>query len=338
MNLVASILACAQALHADENLERYYQRELHMGVEFEVVLYAPNKEVAGKATSAAFARVAELEKRLSDYDPESELSRLSASATRPLQAAGPLPVRVSEDLWAVLFVSQKLSEKSEGKFDITVGPLTKLWRRARRQKELPTKEQIAKALESVGYKHMQLDEKLRTAKLLKPNMRLDAGGIAKGYAAEEALVKIRELGIQEALVRASGDIAAGDPPPGELGWKIGLAPLDPDQPPERFILLKNAAVSTSGDSRQHLVVDGKRYSHIIDPHTGYGIAGRSSVSIIAPRGIDADSIASAVSILGPEKGLKLVEETPGAAALMIVEQDGSQKSYASSRFAGFEAK
>ncbi|MGI8978734.1 MAG: FAD:protein FMN transferase [Pirellulaceae bacterium] len=332
MNLVASLLACALLLQADEKLERYYQRELHMGVEFEVVLYASSQEVAGKAMSAAFARVAELDKRLSDYDPESELSRLSVGSPSAE------PVKVSEDFWAVLSVSQKLSEQSEGKFDITIGPLTKLWRRARRQKELPTKEQIAKALESVGYKHLQLDEKLRTAKLLRPNMRLDAGGIAKGYAAEEALVKIRELGIQEALVRASGDIAAGDPPPGEIGWKIGLAPLDPDQLPERFILLKNAAVSTSGDSRQHLIVDGKRYSHIIDPQTGWGISGRSSVSVIAPRGIDADSIASAVSVLGPEKGLKLVEDTPGAAALMIVEQDGSQKSFTSSRFAGFEAK
>ena len=332
MNLVASLLACALLLQADEKLQRYSHRELHMGVEFEIVLYAPHEATAQKAMAAAFERVAELDKRLSDYDPESELSKLSAGSPSVE------PVKVSEDLWEVLLVSQRLSAKSEGKFDITVGPLTKLWRRARRQKELPAKEQIAKALESVGYKYLELDEQLHTAKLLKPNMRLDAGGIAKGYAAEEALVKIRELGIQEALVRASGDIAAGDPPPGEKGWKIGLAPLDPDQPPERFILLKNAAVSTSGDSRQHLIVDGKRYSHIIDPHTGWGIAGRSSVSVIAPRGIDADSIASAVSILGPEKGLKLVEDTPGAAVLIIVEQEGSQKSYTSSRFAGFEAK
>ena len=330
MNLLLALAALA--IGADENLERYSQRAVHMGVEFEVILYAPNEAAAKKAMAAAFARVAELDKRLSDYDPESELSRLSAGSPSAE------PVRVSEDLWAVLSVSQKLSENSEGKFDITVGPLTKLWRRARRQKELPTKEQIATALDSVGYKHLVLDEKLHTAKLLKPNMRLDAGGIAKGYAAEEALAKIRELGITQALVRASGDIAAGDAPPGEKGWKIGLAPLDPDQPPEKFIWLKNAAVSTSGDARQHLIVDGKRYSHIIDPHTGYGISGRSSVSVIAPRGIDADSIASAVSILGPKKGLKLVEDTPGAAALMIVDESGSQKSYTSSRFAGFEAR
>jgi thiamine biosynthesis lipoprotein len=303
-----------------------------MGVEFEVVLYAPSEAAAQQAMTAALARVAELDKRLSDYDSESELSRLSAGSPSAE------PVKVSEDLWAVLSVSQKLSEKSEGKFDITVGPLTKLWRRARRQQELPTKGQIDKALESVGYKQLVLNETNHTARLLKPDMRLDAGGIAKGYAAEEALVKIRDLGITQALVRASGDIAAGDPPPGEKGWKIGLAPLDPNQPPEKFIWLKNAAVSTSGDSRQHLIVEGKRYSHIIDPHTGYGVSGRSSVSVIAPRGIDADSIASAVSILGPEKGLKLVEDTPGAAALMIVDQDGKQKPYTSSRFAQFEVK
>lgn len=331
--LVAPLLACcALAFSAEDKQQRFSQRAVHMGVEFEVVLYAPSEPAAKQALTAAFARVAELDKTLSDYAPESELSRLSAAS---LSAE---PVKVSQDLWTVLSASQQLSARSEGKFDLTIGPLTKLWRRARRQKELPTKEQIERALESVGYKNLVLDEKLHTAKLFKPNMRLDAGGIAKGFAAEEALAKIRELGITQALVRASGDIAAGDPPPGEKGWKIGLAPLDPDRPPERFILLKNAAVSTSGDSRQHLIVDGKRYSHIIDPHTGYGIAGRSSVSVIAKSGIDADSIASAVSILGPEKGLKLVEETPGAAALMIVDEEGTQKSYTSSRFADFEAK
>ena len=331
MNPLVALLACC-VLSAEPKLERYSHRELHMGVAFEVVLYAPDDAAAKKAMAAAFARVADLDKQLSDYDPESELSRLSAGSPSAE------PVKVSEDLWEVLSTSQRLSERCGGTFDITVGPLTKLWRRARRQKELPTKEQIAKALESVGYKHLEINEKQRTAKLLSSNMRLDAGGIAKGYAAEEALAIIRERGISRALVRASGDIAAGEAPPGEDGWKIGLAPLDPDQPPERFILLKNAAVSTSGDSRQHLVVEGKRYSHIIDPQTGYGIQGRSSVSVIAPRGIDADSIASAVSILGPEKGLKLVEDTPGAAVLMIVEEDGVQKTFTSKRFAEFEAK
>lgn len=333
MNLVASLIACFFLVpSAEETSERFSQRAVHMGVEFEVVLYAPNEAAATKAITAAFARVAQLDKVLSDYDPQSELSRLSAGSPSAE------PVKVSEDLWEILLASQKLSTRSEGKFDLTIGPLTKLWRRARRQKELPTKEQIIKALESVGYKNIELDEKSHTARLIRPNMRLDAGGIAKGFAAEEALAKIRELGITQALVRASGDIAAGDPPPGEQGWKIGLAPLDPDQTPTRFIWLKNGAVSTSGDSRQHLIVDGKRYSHIIDPQTGYGIEGRSSVSVIAPRGIDADSIASAVSILGPEKGLKLVEDTPGAAMFIIAEQDGKQQTVASQRFAELESK
>lgn len=333
MNLLAALFACCVLVgQAEPKLERYSQREIHMGVEFEVVLHAPDEALAKKAMSAAFARVAELDKRLSDYDPESELSRLGAGSPSTE------PLAVSEDLWEVLSVSQRLSEQSGGAFDITVGPLTKLWRRARRQKELPAREQIAKALESVGFKHLELDASRHTAQLKRPAMRLDAGGIAKGYAADEALEKLRELGITRALVRASGDISAGDPPPGEKGWKIGLAPLEPDQPPERFILLKNGAVSTSGDSRQHLVVDGKRYSHLIDPRTGYGISGRSSVSVIAPRGIDADSIASAVSILGPEKGLELVEAMPGAAALVIIEQEREQKAFRSRRFQELETK
>lgn len=333
MNLIAPLVACcALSLQAEETLERFSKRELHMGVEFEVVLFAPDQAAADKAFAAAFERIAELDKRLSDYDPESELSRLSAGA--PSQR----PVTLSADLWEVISASNRLSERTDGAFDITIGPLTKLWRRARRQKEPPTNEQIAKALDSVGYKHLELDAKERTLRLKRPAMRLDAGGIAKGYAAEQALLKLRELGIRRALVRGSGDIAAGEAPPGEKGWRIGLAPLDPDQTPQRFVLLANQAVSTSGDSRQHLIVNGKRYSHLIDPRTGWGIEGRSSVSVIAPRGIDADSLASAVSILGPKKGLELVEDSAGAAAQIIVEKDGAEETLSSRRFAPFEVK
>ncbi len=316
----------------DSALSRYSQSQPHMGVEFEVVLYASDQGTAEKALAAAFDRIKKLDETLSDYREESELSQLSASSLQGSE------VKVSDDLWQILSASRALSERTAGAFDITVGPLSKLWRRARRQRELPSQEQIDKALAAVGYPHLQLNPQMKTAKLLRPQMRLDAGGIAKGFAAEEALITLRKLRITRALVRASGDIAVGDAPPGENGWRIGMAPLDPDQAPTRFLLLKDAAVSTSGDARQHLIVDGKRYSHLIDPRTGYGISSRSSVTVVAPHGIDADSLASAVSILGPEKGLKLIEETKGAAMLMIVEQEGAEKSIASNCFAAFEAK
>lgn len=333
MNTAAALLlmvAASPGQSAPPELARFAQRQLHMGVEFEVVLYAPDQATADKALAAAFDRIAELDRIMSDYDADSELSRLSATAPSKQ------PVKVTGELWTVLVHAQSVSQRSDGAFDVTAGPLTKLWRRARRQKELPSQEQIAKALAAVSYQHVHLDFDRRTVALTKPEMRLDLGGIAKGFADDEALAAMHKLGISRALVRASGDIAVGQPPPGEKGWKIGIAPLDPDQEPTRFVLLADQAISTSGDSRQHLIVDGKRYSHIIDPRTGWGIEGRRSVSVIARRGIEADALATAVSVLDPEAGMRLIEESPESAALIVTESDGREVLHRSQRFAALE--
>jgi FAD:protein FMN transferase len=324
------LAAAGRPAPATEKLERFSQRQLHMGVEFEIVVYATDSQAADKAFAAGYERIAQLDRILSDYDAESELSRLSAST--PSKE----PIAVSDDLWAVLSHAQSVSKRSDGAFDVSIGPLTKLWRRARRQKEPPTSEQIARARESVGYQNIRLDADRQAVTLTRPAMRLDLGGIAKGFAAEEALAAIGKLGICRALVRASGDIAVGEPPPGETGWRIGIAPLDAEQAPTRFVSLANRAISTSGDSRQHLMVNGKRYSHIIDPQTGWGVEGRSSVTVIARRGIEADSVASAVSVLGPQAGLRLIEDTPDAAALIVTESADGQQTYRSQRFKDFE--
>jgi len=340
LSLLTALASGTAAAGADA-LARHVRTELHMGVEFEVVVYSDDTALAEKALTAGMARVAALDQALSDYNLESELSRLSATSTvagSPASGEVKFPaVKLSDDLWTVLAFSQQLSQQSDGAFDVTVGPLTKLWRRARRQKALPDPELLQTARAAVGYQHLRLDPEARTAQLLKPNMRLDLGGIAKGYAADEALAAIKKLGLTRALVRASGDIAAGDAPPGETGWLIGIAPLNPDEPPQRFVRLANNAISTSGDSRQHLEIGGKRYSHILDPRTGLGIESRSSVSVIAPRGMTADSLATAVSILGPDKGLALVAKYNGAALLMIAEDgEGQIREVASSNFARFE--
>ncbi len=318
---------------ADETrpLRRYRQAALQMGVEFEVELFAPGDPEASQAMTAAFARIAALDKALSDYDPASELSQLSetsavppgADLTNPPATAKAVPL--SDDVWRVLRYSQDLSRQTDGAFDVTIGPLTKLWRRARRQKELPADDRLADARAAVGFQFLKLDETAHTAQLLRPSMRLDLGGIAKGYAADEALAAIQKCGITRALVRASGDIAVGDPPPDQTGWKIGIAPLNPDDEPTRFVRLANRAISTSGDSRQHLVVGGKRYSHIIDPRTGIGVSGRSSVSVIARTGMEADGVATAVSVLGGEQGVALVRQRTDVELLLIVEDASGQE-------------
>jgi FAD:protein FMN transferase len=322
------------AVAAEPELKRFARVEPHMGVEFEAVLYAVDESDAEAALTAAMVRVAELDKKLSDYDLQSELSKLSeTSLATASQAPHVSRVMVSDDLWAVLAESQRLSEASSGAFDVTIGPLTKLWRRARRWKELPEPAALAMAQAAVGFQHLKLDAKARTAQLEKVNMRLDLGGIAKGYAADEALKAIKSRGIDRALVRASGDIAAGAPPPEERGWRVGIAPLDPREAPVRFLSLANCAVSTSGDAHQHLIIEGRRYSHILDPRTGSPVSGRSSVTVIASAGMLADGLATAASVLGPEKALELIKKHPGTELFMVWEDaEGEQRVVESARF------
>src|SRR5207244_13517945 len=158
----------------------------------------------------------------------------------------------------------------------------------------------------------------RTVELLKAGMQLDLGGIAKGYAADEALRILEQHGITRALAAAGGDIAVSGPPPDAEGWTVGIAPLeDPNQKPSRYLLLHDAAVSTSGDAEQYVEIDGKRYSHIVDPKTGIGLVGRQSVTVVARHGIMADSLTKVVCVLGPERGLPLIETIEGASAFVV---------------------
>ena len=305
-------LACPNSAWAAEPRHaRFEATQPHMGTSFTIIVYAANKGDAEKGFAAAFARIKVLDDCLSDFKPESELSLLSAAS--PTKT----PVRLSDDLFRVLAEAEKFSLASDGAFDVTVGPLTKLWRRARRQKQLPPPEMLHEALAAVGYKHLRLDAKSRTAELLRPKMRLDLGGIGQGFAADEAFAELRKLGLTRALINASGDILAGESPPGEAGWKVGIAPLKPDDPPSRFVTLKNRAVSTSGDAFQFVEIDGRRYSHIVDPRTGLGLSARTSVTIVAPDCTTADALATAVCVLGPEKGMKLIERTESVAGLFV---------------------
>jgi thiamine biosynthesis lipoprotein len=170
----------------------------------------------------------------------------------------------------------------------------------------------------VGYRKVRLDPKRRTVQLLTPGMQLDLGGIAKGYAADEALKLLRaKFGVTRALVAAAGDITCGDPPPGKDAWVVDIAPIARGQKP-RTLKLVNAAVSTSGDLEQFVEINGVRYSHIVDPRTGLGVTGRQSVTVIAPKGVQADSMTKAVMLMPPGKGLALVEATEGAAAYVVV--------------------
>ncbi|MFO7905849.1 MAG: FAD:protein FMN transferase [Pirellulaceae bacterium] len=256
-------------------LHRFQDSRRHMGTQFIVLLYSPNEELANQGFEATFARIAELEAVLSDYDRTSELTQLSRAAPTPH------PVEVSDDLWAVLQTAQRLSRQTEGAFDVTLGPLTKLWRRARRRQQLPSPSRRRDARAATGHAALVLHPKRQAVQLLKPNMRLDLGGIAKGYAVDQALRELKRVGITRALVNASGDMSASGPPPGKPGWLVGVAPLEPAAPSSVFGHLAHQSIATSGDAFQYVEIDGQRYSHILDPNSGLGLRTRGSVSILA---------------------------------------------------------
>ena len=294
-------------------------RQVQMGGEFRLKLYAADEPAANRAAAAVGRRVKALSAALSDYHPGSELNRLCDR-----YAVGE-PERVSDDLFAVLAAARRIGAASGGAFDVTVAPLVRLWRIARRRGELPDPRDLAAARSRVGWDRYTLDPAARTVTFTAPDVRLDFGGIAKGYAADAALAVLREHGVTSALIDAGGDLRLGDPPPDSDGWRIGLASLAaPDAPPTRFVTLSNCAVATSGDAYRAVEIDGVRYSHIVDPHTGLGLTERSSVTVIAPDGTTADALASAVSVLGPERGLRLLDKSPLSRRRQAAREQGAR--------------
>jgi thiamine biosynthesis lipoprotein len=295
-------------LHAGE-LHRYEAVEPHMGTLFRIELYAPDEATARGAFRAAFSRIHDLDQTLSDYQPDSELNRICVTAVG-------WPVKVSDDLFKVLEASQEIAAKTGGAFDVTLGPVIRLWRQARQLHRLPDPDQLRQAASRCGYRKLHLDAAARTVELDQAGIQLDVGGIAKGWAAEAALQRIGQLGIRSALVAASGDLAFSDAPPGQHGWKIGLGSED------RVALLSNCAVSTSGASEQFLEVAGTRYSHIIDPATSLGLTRDITVTVVAPHGAVADSLALALSVLDSTRGRLLIERERGAFAFVITRDAG----------------
>ncbi len=301
---------------------RYEFQQPEMGVPFRIVLYAPSQNAAEGAAAAAFQRVKQLNDIMTDYDSDSELSRLSQTSGQDKE------VEVSPDLWRVLERAQQLAERSHGAFDVTVGPYVNLWRFARRQGTMPDPARLAKARLAVGYTKMRLDPLRHGVTLLAPDMRLDLGGIAKGYAVDQALRSLGRRGITSALVSGGGDMAVSGPPPGKEGWRIELPPLDASNAPAaRFGLLSHAGVSTSGDLFQRLEINGQRYSHIIDPRTGVGLTDHSLVTVIAPDDFTADGLTKVASVLPPKEALKFIRQTPDVAVRIVRKPDAKVEVY-----------
>lgn len=300
-----------------------------MGSPFNIVIYSTDSLKAAEAASEAFKLIDTLNRAYSDYLPESELNALCEKSN-----VGKW-VPVSEPLFSVLEKAWTAGKRSGGAFDITAGPLIKLWRRARLEKRLPDQDSINAAKKLVSYKSIELDHACRCVRLIKPGIRLDLGGIAKGETAQRSYERLRNLGCAYALVDAGGDIVAGELPIGIDNWKIAINLPETGELMSDRLSLHNKAVATSGDLYQYLEINGERYSHIIDPVSGYAVKGSRNVTVIAADGADADWLATACSILPVRKALKLVEKKPSAEVLIAVLKGNKTYFYHSTGFATY---
>jgi thiamine biosynthesis lipoprotein len=289
---------------------RFDFESVQMATKFRLSLHAETRQAAERAADEAFARVAALTAVFSDYEPQSELSRLCA-------APHGVPFASSHDLQALVSRAQEISRLTDGAFDITCGHVSRLWRSMRTRKRVPPPERVAEARARMDWRAVAIDPANKTITLKNPGMLLDMGGIAKGYAADAVLRLLREKhGITRALVIAGGDIAAGDAPPDEAeGWEVKLrtfaAPIGGGAETLESIRLKNAAVSTSGDLYRSAAADGKSYAHIISPQTGLGLTNLTPCSVIAPDATTSDALATALCVLGREKGNPIAARFPG---------------------------
>jgi thiamine biosynthesis lipoprotein len=306
-------------------LSRHEYSLQRMGTLLRIVLYTSEENTASLAAHAAFDRVERLEQILSDYREDSEAQRLCRDAIWT-------PKAVSPELYYVLDKALRISHLTGGAFDVTVGPVTSLWREARRARRMPDPQALAKAKEAVGYGNLVLKPSNRTVLLKRKGMKLDFGGIAKGYSADEALKVLHSHGVRSALIDFGGDIVLGDPPPGESGWKIAV--FDPKIRPARFhyLMLHNLGVATSGDAYQYLNSRGRRYSHIVNPASSTGITDSVSTTLIAPDGITADALATALSILPVEEAVRIADSMEGVSVSLARRVDSWVRRFDSTRF------
>ena len=286
-------------------LQRFEFTQVHMGMPVRVVLYAADRAAAEASAKAAFSRIAELDSRMSDYRPDSEISRLTEVKAGSWTS-------ISAELCQVLERALFVARASDGAFDPTVGPLVDLWWAARETRSVPTAAAITISKSRVGWQHVTLDCGASRIQLAVLRMRFDLGGIAKGFILQEALSVLRARGTGRALLEAGGDIVVGDAPPDRAGWQIDVVHGD-DVFRAKAQGLTNGALATSGPDAQFYEIDGVRYSHVIDARSGRPLTSNRIVSVIARDGATADALATALGVLDQAAAALFLAQFPGVA-------------------------
>jgi thiamine biosynthesis lipoprotein len=265
-----------------------------------------------EAAAAALDEVDRLDRLMSHYRPESPLSRLNREAARG-------PVAVPPELLALLDVCLRWSHESDGAFDVTVGPLMKAWGFFQDEGRVPAKEELVRALEVVGHRHVLLDRDAATVRFARAGVELDLGGIGKGYALDRVVSLLRARGVASALVNLGGSSVYGlGAPPGGTGWEIGIQdPLDPSKI-ALPVALRDRALSVSGGYGRSFEVDGVTYAHVLDPRTGRPVRDVLSVAVLSETGTAGDALDNVLFVLGPKAGRAHVVRVPGTEAFFFL--------------------
>ena len=310
VSLIVLLAVLAGAARAADAPVRYEASHEAMGTTYFVVAYGRDQTFLSEVVTEVFAEIDELDAQMSNYKPESELSAINRDAPQH-------DVTVSPQLFGLLQYSLNASQASGGDFDITVGPLMKLWGFFRGQGRLPTAVEIAQVQRKIGYQHVHMDAARRTIRFDATGMEFDLGGIAKGYAVDQAAEIMRTAGVTAALISSgTSSIYALGSPPGEHGWKITVRdPFHADKAADVF-RLQNFALSTSGNYEKFFKINGKIYCHIMDPHTGWPVQDMLSTVAAVPTGIETEALTKIFFVGGLEKSRQYLATHPNAIGIL----------------------
>ncbi len=323
--VLMTLVACLGAAAAPRVISRselgrealFSESRPAMGTTFEIHLYAADRERARELFEVAFEEVERVEAALSNYRPSSELSRINAQA-------GAGAVVTDPEVFSLIERAFSYSRQSDGAFDMTVGRLMRAWGFFRGAGRLPSEEELARVRGQVGWQRVALDPARRSVRFLAPGVELDPGGIGKGYALDRVAALLREAGVKAALLASgSSSIYAVGAPPGKAGWTVRVPdPLDRSRALSE-VVLKDRSLSTSGNYEKFFRVGGRTYCHIMDPRTGRPVEGVLQTTVTAPAAIDSDALSTAVFVLGPERGARLLAGAGGASALVVTDRAGA---------------
>eukprot|EP00038_Savillea_parva_P014189 m.10242 g.10242 ORF g.10242 m.10242 type:complete len:320 (+) comp2729_c0_seq1:512-1471(+) len=286
-----------------------------MGNRFEITVVNEDKNKAEQYIDIAIAEIRRIEKLLTTFADDSQTNQIN-------EAAGEAPVRVDREVFDIIYRSNRIADLTQGAFDISYGSMDKrFWNFDTTMSELPDRATAAAAVRLINYKNVALDKEEQTVFLKEKGMRIGFGGIGKGYAAERAKQLLQGKGVKSGIINAAGDLSAWGHQPDGKPWTIGIADPESVHQPFSYFDITNMAVATSGSYEKYVMIDGKKYSHTIDPKTGYPVSGIKSVTVICPNAEIADAMTTPVIIMGIEAGLGMINQIKGIACIIIDDND-----------------